>query len=105
MKRKVWTSNFNQAGRDAPLGKLALKSALFEAAVRTDSGNSKLKPEPAVAMPLGNETANIIDKPLALGVLRSSTLMPVAELPVVLVALVDESLDDTACVAALTTSG
>ena len=105
-KRKVLTSNFSHAGSAEPLGKFARISELSAAAVRTDSGRSKLKPAPTVDVPFGKETANIIDKPVELGALRCSTLMPEAcELAAELLAELPESFVTKVWVVALTING
>ena len=105
-KRKVLASNFSHAGSAAPFGKFVRISELSAAAVRTDSGRSKLKPAPTVDVPFGKETANIIDKPVELGALRCSMLMPDAcELPAELLAELPESLVTKVWVVALTING
>ena len=105
-KRKVLASNFSHAGSAAPFGKFARISELSAAAVRTDSGRAKLKPEPTVDVPFGKDTANTIDKPVELGALRCSTLMPDdCELPAELLAELLESVVAKVWVVALTING
>ena len=93
-KRKAAASSFNHVGSADPFGKLACTAGACWAISRTDVGNSKLKPVPAVAMPRGKVTA-AIKNDVDLAELVTSTITPaLVPAPTVAVALGAEADED-----------
>lgn len=93
--RKRCGSNFNQLGKGLPSAWSAFGgSVVCCAAVLIDSGNSKLKPTPDTAVPLGTEMATMLEAVVPTEPLKSTITPALLLEPATPPVSLDEELED-----------